>query len=127
MKAVGATALGGATVAGTASAWENFSVHFCGCGQVVVKGEDVQGPYTVTVYEEGRDGGVAEIDQPAPSDPNFLRFVQKGRGKILAITFDGTTWCNPNECAQKLISQSGIDCDTTGQKGHCGPPNDGNG
>lgn len=136
VKTVGATAAAGAAFAGTASAWRDFGVFFCGCGQVVIKarhGDLTIGEFTVTMYKEGKGGGCTTATA-TPENEDFLRFVQQGRGKILAITVEGLndpsvegTYCNPNTCAQKRLDKCDVDCDYTGTKGHCGPPNDGNG
>lgn len=122
MKAVGATALGGATLTGTASAHEVESVNFCGCGRLVARG-DVPGSYKVTLAKEGKgETDIMTITAQSEVDgSDVFVFVQRGRGKILSITIDGTIYCNPNECAQKIIRENDVDCDTTGEKGHCPP------
>lgn len=140
VKAVGASAVGGVAFAGTASAcWEE--VNFCGCGECVVKvcdPIDLSGTtITVTMFKEGKNGGVTEKDVKA-TESNFFRFVQKGKGKILALEishdhFDGV-YCNPNTCAEKVRNREdsiSLTCENGNGvdvgKGHCGPPNGGNG
>lgn len=123
MKAVGATALGSAAFAGTASAHEVDSVNFCGCGRLVARG-DVPGPYEVTLAKEGRGGtDITTIEaQSEVGGRDVFVFVQRGRGKILSITIDGTTYCNPNQCAQNILDETDeVNCDTTGEKGYCRP------
>lgn len=123
VKAVGATAIGGAAFAGTASAHDVESVNFCGCGRLVARG-DVPGPYEVTLAKEGRGGtDITSITaQSEVGGSDVFVFVQRGRGKILSITIEGTTYCNPNQCAQNILDETDeVTCDTTGEKGYCPP------
>lgn len=139
LKAVGATTVGSVIFAGPAKAW-CLKINFCGCGQCVVKVCDdgatdlTDGTFTVRMWKEGKGPNAGENDaHPEPENSEYFEFVQKGDGKIISLEIEGIhddvngVYCNPNGCAETTP----LSCSTTGpqtvQKGHCGPPNDGNG
>lgn len=139
VKAVGATTFGSAAFVGTASAW-CLEVRFCGCGQCVVRVCDdgatdlTKGSFEVRMWKEGNGSNSGEnYAHPDPENSGYFEFVQQGDGKIISLEITGIhkdvngVYCNPNHCAETTP----LSCSSTGpqdvQKGHCGPPNDGNG
>lgn len=135
VKLVGATAVGGAALSGTAAAHEAGCVYFCGCGRMVAyrqrpqrddecadgegsgNGNGFPGTYPIFVAEEGGGPGPAEIDHYlVDGECRNVETTQRGRGKILAFGFafdDGTAadvnrvYLNPNQCAQNVFDEYG--------------------
>lgn len=147
LKLVGAGAASTAAFAGTASAHHVDCIFFCGCGRMVAYG-GLPKYYYVLVAKEGGGPGKPDLNSPKVhgNENDDVEFVQRGRGKILALVNDHElktdgvveVWYNPNQCAQNVFDEYGGIIETLdahfdydrdayespveGQKGHCHPP-----
>lgn len=121
LKTTGATAFAGTGLVGSASAHEvDGPVVFCGCGQVCACGN---GQATVIIAEPG---GGTHTEKRFTASFNFCATpgdAPSPGGKIVAIDVDGTTICNPNNCAERPLDDLGLRCDEFGVSGGpCGHP-----
>ena len=117
LKAAGATTVGGAVFAGTASGHEITEAVFCGCSQACACGD---GKVRVWVAEETSEGYSCDyvwIDRDSETPFSFCYEVDEG--KVIAVEDgDGTVVCNPNDsCAGDALAGCGISCDRYGQSG----------
>lgn len=118
LKATGTAALGITAVSGVGAASDGSDGPvFCGCSQVCLCG---QGDAEVLIAYEQSDGSYRY--ERVTRQCNFCHEVSEG--KIIAVEYDGTTYCNPNDnCAGKALAECSTTCDEDGRAGGpCGQP-----
>ncbi|MUV88871.1 hypothetical protein GJ629_02305 [Halapricum sp. CBA1109] len=141
LKGVGAGAIAGVGLTGTASAHRvRGEPVFCGCDRLCVC---VEGNADVLVARETDDGGYevgflvgdGEIDPYPTGEPRYsgdfcVSTESEGipDGQIIGLQVAGTRWVNPNECAQAALEAEREQLDSTherpaGESGDaCGSP-----
>jgi len=113
LQAVGATAVGGVGLVGTASATDEADGPpvFCGCSQVCACSS---GRADVLVAVEEDDG--VSLRWVENAEFNFCVSIDDPGvpdGKIIAVQVGGTRWINPNNCAEKALEAEQRQLDST--------------